>query len=567
MKSMVNKSTAKKHLLSALIINAVFMAAVLLTLRPYYETMDDFILQQFIDGQLGMKSAHLLYVNIVLSEVLKLLYNILPMVPWYALMQYAIIFCALTGVTWVLLERMKNAPAILLSLMFLCVFGLDAYIRIQFSKTTALATVGGLLLMYSAMDCDDWRVKYNPIMMCGIILALMGSMYRHRMFISVGFFMALLVIDPLMHQLRLKPDDLKEKLTQLVHIFSPFALLLALFAVLHMFDMSVYSVGEWKDYKDYNDARAAVMNYYVPPYEENEELYGKLGIPESFVKLMAEGEIFDPDLLNEENLETIQELGTDSLRKLWLSSNDFVGECVRTLTASWCFAGLAIAALIWLVFGRHDLSAWLSIIPSILLLLGFEIYSCSSGRVDFAQVNYCYVLAMTGVFLWYIPKKNGSANVLCSAAIVLLCILFIGRSALFGMDKFMEGSKDRSTEREILSELSQEDYVMVADMSLYRLYRAYSPFETTQQMGLWDNVIPLGGWQTNSPPILKIMNRSEIGNPFRDIVDSSTVCLVSDHAEEILDYIKDEYVPGAKLEKLRDLGEESGIAMYMIKTK
>ena len=98
-------SSSKRDLLLALGINAVLLGIFLCLFTPYYDTNDDWLLNNFVNGAMTEKSARMVYINVIIGALLKGLYTLAPSVPWYALFQYAILFAAFTAMTWILLRR------------------------------------------------------------------------------------------------------------------------------------------------------------------------------------------------------------------------------------------------------------------------------------------------------------------------------------------------------------------------------------------------------------------------------------------------------------------------------
>ena len=137
-----------------------------------YETNDDFVLSCFVDGAISEKSARMVYINVIIGTLLKGLYTLIPAVSWYSLFQYAMLFASFTAMTWILLQRWKLIPALALSIGLISIFGLDSYIIVQYTKTTAVATVSGILLMFYSLGEEKGTKSRRTSMTIGVILAL-----------------------------------------------------------------------------------------------------------------------------------------------------------------------------------------------------------------------------------------------------------------------------------------------------------------------------------------------------------------------------------------------------------
>ena len=277
-------SSAKQNLLFALGINAVLLGVFLCLFTPHYQSNDDFILSCFVNGAIAEKSARMVYINVMIGALLKGLYTLTTAVPWYALMQYVILFASFTAMTWILLQRWELIPALALSIGFVSIFGMDAYIIVQYTKTTAAATVSGVMLMLYAL-----------------------GMYRYHEFLAAGAVICWAIIDPLTEAIK-HGDDIKEKLHRAFETVRPFILLLLLFGTVRAIDSAAYSEPKWADYIEYNKARTLVMDHGTPRYDMFEEGYADLGISENFYQRMRFWNFHDPDKFDTETFYKIAAL-------------------------------------------------------------------------------------------------------------------------------------------------------------------------------------------------------------------------------------------------------------------
>ena len=70
----MNKSrtfSAKQNLLLALGINALLLGVFLCLFTPYYDSNDDWILSNFVNGAMAEKSARMVYINVIIGALLK----------------------------------------------------------------------------------------------------------------------------------------------------------------------------------------------------------------------------------------------------------------------------------------------------------------------------------------------------------------------------------------------------------------------------------------------------------------------------------------------------------------
>ena len=150
---MDNEGKAKRgtDALLALLINAVILAALLSVCRPFFETNDDTALLTLVNGSKYSADPHMVISGIWMGRLLMALYGITHALPWYTLVQYAMLLLSFTGVTYVLLRRMGRLWGTVFSIALVGWFGYSSYIVIQFSRTAGITSASAMfLLFYSA---------------------------------------------------------------------------------------------------------------------------------------------------------------------------------------------------------------------------------------------------------------------------------------------------------------------------------------------------------------------------------------------------------------------------------
>ena len=186
----------KKHnLLTAVIINAVFLALVLVFCEIKYETSDDYIMAAIMSGAYsGTPNPHMIFINILWGYLLLPFYYLVPQISWYLIAQLALCFCAFTAVTYLLLKRLDTIMGIMLSVLFITFFSDDAYIMVQFTKTAILAVMAGSILFLWALFHDE-RCRKREIA-AGAALVVAGSLIRFSViYIAGGFLLFILIVE------------------------------------------------------------------------------------------------------------------------------------------------------------------------------------------------------------------------------------------------------------------------------------------------------------------------------------------------------------------------------------
>lgn len=558
-------SGSKQDLLLALGINAVLLGVFLCFFTPYYETNDDIFMSHFVDGSMAVRQSRLMYINVIIGALLKGLYTLLPSVPWYALLQYAMIFAGFTAMTWVLLRRWERIPAIVLSIAMISFFGLDAYIRLQYTKTTAAAAVFGVMLMVHALSEAKGTGARRACMLLGTMLALLGGLYRAKQFLACGAVVCWMLLDDLAALLK-NGADTKAKLRAFCETLKPFVLLLLLFGIFRAADSFAYS-GEWRSYLDYNDARTQLLDFGSADYEAHRKAYDSLGISETLSELINGWNFYDPDKLDTDTFLKLAALN-DSSSGSGLSAADFAAGLLPSLVRYWCFAGLVIVGLVWLLAGKHSRSASAAVLLSALSCAALFFATFIMGRPGMYRVDYGLILAVAAVLLWFVPGGKASSRrlTLCTAmALTSAAVLFFAYMRYWEPSFAKETGTDHTTEQQTLTALRDDGHLILADINATGLYSAEYPFGQPVY-GMSDKLIPLGGWMTEYPPVTQLMREYGVTNPYRDCVGNDRVYVLFYDIDLFMRYVNESYAPDARAVPVEPLSSETGQPVYQIVT-
>lgn len=229
MKSSANKEQkpvrfVRKHenLLRSLLLNAVILLVLLLFFEPYFDPNDDVAMCNIVDGSKGTYDYHLIFINSVIGYLLKWLYMTFAVVPWYSVLQYIILYVSLSALTCILWKRITAPFCRCAFLVLLISVSYQGYIMLQFSRTASIATVAGLVLLLSNFFGKKFSVK---VLVCGYVLAVLGSMYRFEQFLVVTALLSGMGLFYLLHLVGEK--NWKPKLIRLVSVFAVLFVLVA----------------------------------------------------------------------------------------------------------------------------------------------------------------------------------------------------------------------------------------------------------------------------------------------------------------------------------------------------
>ena len=553
-------------LLAALLMNLLFLLLLFACYTPGYEENDDFWMSRFVDGQLAEKTAFIPFVNIVQGLLLKLCYVLGgDQLPWYTLCQYALMLFGFSAVTWVLLRRFRLLPALTMTAIILLSSGMDAYLTLNFSKTAAIAAVGGLSLMLFAQEGGE-KVRRRVVLWLGFGLALLGFLWRYEVFFTTAAIMAPVGLTSMLYLLS-RPAEAGGKLRRAWRYARPFLLLLVTVVLLYGVDTLVWSWGEYGEFTQYNMSRSMLMDYGTPPkYEQAEEFYRSMDMDENAVRLLRSWNFYDTEKFSQENLKKITAQRDRILQKRSPGQCFLVllTECIPSFYVTPAFAATGLTLLLWLLCGRRG---WRELLGAG-LVLGFfcliymaMIYlnRCLINRVD---MGLFLAVAMAFCFLMD-EKKLEKRKVACGLALLLALVLgsraFPERCLL----RRSYSAQDRSSEKaavEVL--LADEEHLYLCKMSGIA-EGLYGPLETNPA-GFGDRVVKLGGWSVKHPSISRVLDRYDIQNPYPDMIGNEQVRLIDNDVERTLAYLQKYYDPDAWAEPVEPLSSETGLKIYRI---
>ena len=98
-----------------IVLNLLLLLIYLLLMRPVFDSNDDMNIAFFVNMARPIQDPYLLFENVLLGHICSFLYRVTNMLPWYGLLQYFGLFCAFTGMTWVIQQLFSTGSAAVLS--------------------------------------------------------------------------------------------------------------------------------------------------------------------------------------------------------------------------------------------------------------------------------------------------------------------------------------------------------------------------------------------------------------------------------------------------------------------
>lgn len=540
----------KNKLGFSVILNIFIIAFYMFMFFPVYETNDDGGLLALVSGIKGVHDSHMVYISTILGRFLAFLYDLNQSVPWYAIIQYTLLFCSFTAITYVLLNRLKSASSFWLVMIFLLFFTYEGYIKIQYTKSAGIITAGGLTLLFYVLFQEKRKIA---LYILGFILALAGSMYRVSQFLcELGLFTGIGVY----FLFRLKTIAPGKERKQFFRCIGTFFMLFLAVIGLWRFDRSVYQTEEWRYYLDYNSARVELLDYGFPNYDKNKDAYQELGLDSSAYKLFKHWTHSDSEKITVDVMHGLIDLKADkalnfSLIKGFLKAM-FKGLLKRPVF--WCFL---LMLSLWLICGMHSTGAFCTLIyeSAFVGILYFFLYY--RGRYLLNRVDVGIWLAAVIVLLWVFdeikPIFSSMAGIILFASVLLFTQYKWHDN--WRISKEAAAVKNKLAMREVIESIDADDsHLYLTKTGTISFFKAYGIFDSIP-LGIGDNLYPLGGLAAQTPTYMRVLDRYGVSNPFRDMIGNDSIYLIDNDIDLTMEYIHTWYDADAAAVEVDTIGK------------
>ena len=586
-------------------INVVILAALVCLMRPAFETNDDTALLTLVNGAKISSDPHMVISGIFLGRILMALYGITRALPWYTLVQYALLFLSFTGVTWVLLHRLGLAAGSVMTVLLVAWFGYESYIVIQFSRTAGIASASAMFLLFFTVSGDRKKHRIGSFLLA-LFLAVMASSVRFTQFLpcaalttGIGLWMLMELFSPS----RISKGSIYSRYSEngqgrvpgkglrLVRLFAPFVLTGLLCFALRVEDkLSYRNDPVWRSFRDFDVLREELYDYGFPDYAANLETYRAAGISDAGYTLYRNWNFADPERFTVEVMEQLiavkeeRHFGKEVIRgfirevplKLvkkpvvwfWLflllaflaggKRRSLVNEPLpgtgRRRSASggqgtdvFCETGPGIG-------GRSVLC----ILWSVLLFGVLYLYLYYNGRYLRTRVDAGLVYALCLTVLWFIRPK-GVTRTWFAVPVMAAVLMFVPAVKVNYPFRFRASvakkEKRQEKRRKKFEQLHQDpDHLYVMKMGAMIAHDCYGPFDVMPEKVI-GNVIYLGGWAAYTKAFRDTMEAYDISNPYRDLIGNDRVYLVDNDIELTLTYLRENYDRKTDSEEVGKLGK------------
>ena len=551
--------TIDKNLLAALLVNLAVMVFFAVFVYPVFETNDDSTIRFFVDETKVITDTHLIYQNVILGYIYRLLYTLTRRFPWYSIFMWAVIFASLTAVGYVLFARMKKWTALVFSLFISLWFGYEGYCLMQYTKVAGLAGGAGMLLLYHACDPERLSEEEGGInrleVAVGLLLGSIGSLYRFPMFLAAAMLTSGIPVSMLLGELCVQG---KKALVRIRPLFCTCAGMLLLSLLSWGADRLTYRSPFWQDYLRFNKVRTELLDYGLPVFETYQKQYESIGLDENAYEVLKYWNFADPEVITTEKLEIIaswKEKDPSSFGELLLRFFTEVPAGMKGRRVLYCLLALC---LLWILCGRRRWQQIAGILWSLLGFFAFYLYLVGRGRYLYNRVDVVLLFALSLVFVWMIRSCHASLALGCFVMFLGLMEIMVGAPAMpaFQGSQAAAQLEEKKTmqQNRLMEAAGDNDHLYLFTFQTLSDDDSFGPFEMATP-GSMANLMWLGGWGAYTRIYQATEELWGISNPYRDMVDNEKVYLVDIAVGDRLNFLKSYYGVEAEAIKVGNLGQ------------
>ena len=527
----IKKLISEKSYIYSLIGNSMIMAFYFIFFTCHFETCDDFIMKMIAAGSFtGTPDFHLIYISTFLGSIMSFLYSLFPHIAWYEIVQTAIMLLSFSAISYVLIKKHRKFEPLVWLLMF--VLSYSFYVLFQFTKTTAVPTVAGYLLIAYTLDNNDKNYK----LFFGIALLFLGMSLRFNQFFACSLVAVPLFLPLLLDFIKdCKKNENRSRVLKLIVVAGLTLLLTVLSVAIRNYN---YGSDEWKYYLKYNDLSTELLDRGFPDYDENEELYKELKIDRDFFESIKRNNFYDPTIFNDEAINKLISVKKKTIsfgyiyEFLYVSIPHFFdNDNIRPYSIV-----LSIMIIVCLLGAdRKAFFAAFITLTSMLLTIFICYYIRANHFYTRMSVSFLTVASLTLAYLSdlhkYSPTIKGMSITVAVCFAVCCCIWFD--------DLWINGEDNRQLSEyrtEIAKTLSKDQDHLYIYSTLDRFWVNEILFKDISYL-TFTNIESLGEWVTYSPFVVETWNRYGIVNPFKDMVNNEKVFFFIQNNDKSLDSI------------------------------
>lgn len=533
-------------LLVVVVINVLIFSITNIFFNIKYEQVDDFIIYNLYSGLDGTYNFHGIYIHPILCILIGLFFRIVPQINWHTIFLLLMQFICFNIIGYIILKKHKTSIAILIYTIFASVFYTALLLLIQYTSVAAL-----LILTAFFITIDNIENKNKKWTILAGVLYAMGIMTRMQSLLIIVPFMGIYLLYYLV----------KYKLQgQTINLIKQYAIYIIITIIIFASNKIIYSSEPYKQYMEYNDLRAQLHDLSYTSYNNNKEIFDKIGWSQNDHYLFYTFNTGDENVYNKQNLQEIIDYKKQqgSYYNLNLDFDEiatsFKDELINinTFIAIIFFSIIIVSMLNKNNRGLNLVIALTTIAVNIL----FIILNRSMLRVVIPE----YILG-TALIIYNLNLEESQKYSLKIIAGITILISIIGTGISGTKYNFGYNLSYYSNYKQLIeyTNSNKENVYLYTVPALQYRYYAYSVYEMPPKAA-FSNLRVMGGWDMYTQNYYDFKARYNLDGTFLDLLKENVYLIdgdvtwsgrkYSNYIDKIVLFIKEHYNIDVKYERV-----------------
>lgn len=423
-------------------VTTFFISFACFGFNMYYLTCDDYYIQLLIKE--GSKD--ILWLGCFFIELLHFIQKIIPQVNGLVLVELILSFSGFLVPYYLILKKFSKKISFVFMGAIAILSAIPAFICINWTMSTALGALAGLLLVKTALIDENVLWKRIAKVFVGCLLIFLSSSLRLDAFnaviavVSICSFAEMVAF--IMKEVKNTTNRKISNITKKVLAKYSKALIAVVIIFVSVIGIDVVSesikgtVPDYNSYKNYNNQRVMIMDYHcVAPYEQYENFYKSIDVSENDLNVFRSWSA-DPKIMTADKLEAIAEFASENNYGVY-NFFDFYSEIFLEKINQLCpvspvillaIAGVVMLAICYFIYRIRNKIKFVFPIGLILMwLLFFSTLNFANFWI-ITVVIFAYVTITSLVFNRYHFVKM---SILSMVVILLLQYLILSGRAIY----------------------------------------------------------------------------------------------------------------------------------------
>lgn len=403
-----------KKILKTFYSNSVLFS-LLLTISAFFVSfaLNGFAIRAHTDDLLVSVNIHngyydTIFINWFLSAVLIPIQKVFPGLNVFVLFQFIFNSLSFFVIIYAIMNSKKANFTIKISiaLFFAIFFSSFCFIQIQWTITAAIVSTSGFVLLFAVKSQSAKGRVLNFVI--AVIMLLYAAFLRSSAFLAVSAFWGIVLFVSLFLKFIavIKSGDfnVKREVKRTIKTLICLILVIVIPYVLGFVSENIKAstIPGYTNYVKYNSARAAVVDYGVPDFEDNKDYYENIGITSQNDLDVYKTWIYDKDYYSTTKLQGIKNLAKSKTDVSYQFSFELVYNLIMTkisqlipinpvIVLSLIFVLFIVSALLLFRF-RNKIRF---VFPAILILLWigfFYVFKLNWANCVFLIISFMAIL-------------------------------------------------------------------------------------------------------------------------------------------------------------------------------